>query len=44
MHVMVDANITVEEGHEIAHKVEDALRALGPEISHVTIHIEPWYG
>ena len=44
MHVMVDAKISVEAGHAIAHKVEDALRALGPEIIHVTIHIEPWHG
>ena len=43
MHLMVDAEISVEAGHEIAHQVEDALRALGPQISHVTIHVEPWY-
>lgn len=43
MHIMVDAHITVEAGHIIAHQAEDALRALGPEISHVTIHIEPWF-
>ena len=43
MHVMVDAHITVEAGHLIAHQVEDALRALGPEISNVTIHVEPWF-
>ena len=43
MHIMVDADITVEQGHTIAHRVEDALHALGPEISHVIIHIEPWF-
>lgn len=42
MHVMVDGNISVEAGHIIAHKVENALCKLGPEISHVTIHVEPW--
>lgn len=43
MHVMVDGNISVEKGHKIAHNVEDSLRKLGPEISSVTIHVEPWY-
>ena len=41
MHVMVDGNITVKAGHTIAHAVEDALYKIGPEISSVTIHIEP---
>ena len=43
MHVMVESKISVEAGHDIAHAVEAALYALGPEITHVTTHIEPWY-
>ena len=43
MHVMVESQISVEAGHDIAHAVEAALYNLGPEITNVTIHIEPWY-
>ena len=43
LHVMVEGDLSVEAGHRIAHEVEDALRALGPEIGHVIIHIEPWF-
>ena len=44
MHVMVESQISVEAGHDIAHAVEAALYALGPEITSVTTHVEPWYG
>jgi cation diffusion facilitator family transporter len=40
--VRVDGNLTVREGHDIAHAVKDALIASGPHgISDVTVHIEP---
>lgn len=41
LHAMVDANITVKEGHTLAHKLERSLRKDIPEIGHVLIHIEP---
>lgn len=41
LHATVDANITVKEGHEIAHKLKDTLRQQLPELGHVLIHIEP---
>ena len=40
--VRVDGNLTVREGHDIAHAVKDALMASDPHsISDVTVHIEP---
>ena len=41
LHAMVDANITVKIGHEIAHKLKDTLRLNLPQLGHVLIHIEP---
>jgi cation diffusion facilitator family transporter len=40
--VQVDGNLTVREGHDIAHAVKDALLASVPHgIDDVTVHIEP---
>jgi cation diffusion facilitator family transporter len=40
--VRVDGQLTVREGHDIAHAVKDALLASAPHrISDVTVHIEP---
>lgn len=40
--VEVDGNLTVREGHDIAHAVKDALLASVPHgIDDVTVHIEP---
>jgi len=40
--VRVDGNLTVREGHAIAHAVKDALTASVPHaISDVTVHVEP---
>jgi cation diffusion facilitator family transporter len=41
LHAIVDANITVKEGHELAHKLKDTLRQEIPELGHVLIHVEP---
>jgi cation diffusion facilitator family transporter len=41
LHAVVDGNITVREGHDIAHSLKDTLRAEIPELGHVLIHIEP---
>ena len=40
-HVVVDGNISVHEGHGIAHRVKDAIKQSNPKISDVLIHIEP---
>ena len=41
LHAIVDASITVKEGHDIAHKLKDLLREEIPQLGHVLIHIEP---
>ncbi|WP_329806502.1 cation diffusion facilitator family transporter [Flavobacterium facile] len=41
LHAIVDANISVKEGHDLAHKLKDALRSEILELGHVLIHVEP---
>lgn len=41
LHATVNSNITVKEGHDLAHKLKDTLRAQIPELGHVLIHVEP---
>lgn len=41
LHVVVDGNLTVTRGHDISHRVKDALLASALGIRDVTIHIEP---
>ncbi|MBJ6109410.1 cation transporter [Hymenobacter sp. BT523] len=41
LHATVSGDITVRQGHEIAHRLQDALRRELPQLGHVLIHIEP---
>src|SRR5680860_136213 len=41
LHAIVDSEITVKSGHDIAHKLKDYLRKEIPNLGHVLIHIEP---
>jgi cation diffusion facilitator family transporter len=41
LHAVVDANISVKAGHDIAHNLKDTLRKEIPELGHVLIHVEP---
>jgi cation diffusion facilitator family transporter len=41
LHVIVDPEITVRQGHEIAHRLKDRLKKDIPEIADTLIHIEP---
>jgi divalent metal cation (Fe/Co/Zn/Cd) transporter len=41
LHAMVNANITVKHGHEIAHNLKETLRKDLPQLGQVLIHIEP---
>jgi cation diffusion facilitator family transporter len=43
LHAVVDGNLTVKEGHDLAHKLKDTLRAELPNLGHVLIHIEPHF-
>ncbi|URA09784.1 cation diffusion facilitator family transporter [Thermospira aquatica] len=42
LHVLVDGNLSVTEGHNIAGKVKHSLLEHGPSIQDVIIHIEPY--
>ncbi len=41
LHVSVNGDISVRDGHEIAHEVKRAIQASDPRIANVLIHIEP---
>jgi cation diffusion facilitator family transporter len=41
LHVLVDGELTVREGHDIAHKVKEKLLESNPRIYDVLVHIEP---
>jgi cation diffusion facilitator family transporter len=41
LHVIVQKDLTVFEGHQIAHNVKDALMNDIPDITDILIHIEP---
>ena len=41
LHLEVDGNISVHEGHHIAHEVKRAIQESDPRIADVLVHIEP---
>lgn len=41
IHVVVNSDITVKEGHEVAHRLAEKLKLELPEIESVFTHIEP---
>jgi divalent metal cation (Fe/Co/Zn/Cd) transporter len=41
LHVVVNGSLTVREGHNIAHDVEDSLLDQVPKIAEVLVHVEP---
>lgn len=41
LHVQVNGNMSVREGHEVAHRVKDAIRGTDGRIADVLVHIEP---
>jgi len=43
LHVEVDPQASVEEGHVVAQKVRDALLAADEHVTDAVIHIEPYY-
>ena len=42
IHVQVDGNLTVDQGHRIGHEVKDRLLAKMPRVRDVHVHVEPW--
>ncbi|MBX3163528.1 MAG: cation transporter [Bacteroidetes bacterium] len=41
LHAIVNADISVKAGHDIAHQLKDTLREKLPQLGHVLIHVEP---
>lgn len=41
MHVWVNKDLTVEQGHTIAHNVQDHIQSVLPQFAYIHIHIEP---
>ncbi len=44
IHVLVNAELPVHKGHQIAHRVKDELMEEYSNISNVLVHIEPFFG
>ena len=41
LHIEVNGDIPVREGHRIAHDVKDAVRDANPTVADVLVHVEP---
>lgn len=41
LHMIVDGQLTVREGHRLAHQVEDQIVRTDPRIAEVLVHVEP---
>ena len=41
LHIIVDGDISVREGHDIAHALKDKLMHELPELANILIHVEP---
>ena len=41
LHAIVNSEISVKSGHDIAHKLKDHLQKEIPNLGHILIHIEP---
>ena len=41
LHIGVEGTISVTDGHEIAHRVKDAVRAAEPRVADALVHVEP---
>jgi divalent metal cation (Fe/Co/Zn/Cd) transporter len=41
LHVIVDGSITVRAGHDVAHRVQEAIKEALPRVSGALVHIEP---
>jgi len=41
LHILVESNISVKQGHDIAHKLKEHLMEELPQVADVLIHVEP---
>lgn len=42
LHVWVDAETTVREGHRIGHEVKDHMKKTKPQVVDIVVHLEPF--
>ena len=42
LHIEVDPDITVQEGHRLSHEVKAKLQAELPQVRDVMVHVEPF--
>ena len=42
LHVLVDADLSVREGHDIASTVKTRIREEDPSVAEVVVHVEPF--
>lgn len=43
MHIMIDPNMSLEESHELTHKIEEEIKYKISRNCQVIIHVEPYY-
>jgi cation diffusion facilitator family transporter len=41
LHIVVQGEMSVREGHRLSHKVEDEIRGKLPQVAEVLVHVEP---
>jgi cation diffusion facilitator family transporter len=41
LHIVVEGDMTVREGHRLSHQVEDEVVRALPQVAHVLVHVEP---
>jgi len=41
LHIVVNGEMTVREGHLLSHSVEDEIRKALPQVAEVLVHVEP---
>jgi divalent metal cation (Fe/Co/Zn/Cd) transporter len=41
MHIEVDPQMTVQQGHQIAHQVKARVQQAVPSVNDVLVHVEP---
>jgi len=41
LHIVVEGDMTVREGHLLSHQVEDRILDFLPQVAEVLLHVEP---
>ena len=42
LHLLVDPELTVRQGHQISHEAARRVRDAFPAVEEVLVHVEPW--